>query len=93
MTAAGLIDVSASIGVKDFHIRRSAADGWLKTLAGDYLLGTVSGHGDVDLSSLLAMAATRPDIPVSLEFEGMESPLPAIESSLANILRLTEGVA
>ncbi|MEV0646627.1 sugar phosphate isomerase/epimerase [Phytomonospora sp. NPDC050363] len=92
-TAATLIDVSASIGVKDFHIRRSAGEGWLKTLAGDYLLGTVSGHGDVDLPGLLALVATRPDIPVSLEFEGMEAPLPAIERSLANILRLTEGVA
>jgi hypothetical protein len=30
---------------------------------------------------------------VSLEFEGMEAPLPAIERSLANILRLTEGNA
>ncbi|MEB8339549.1 sugar phosphate isomerase/epimerase family protein [Streptomyces endophyticus] len=93
-TAAGLIDVAASIGVKDFHIRRSAGEGWLKTLAGDYLLGTVSGHGDVDLPGLLALVATKPDVPVSLEFEGMEAPLPAIEQSLANILRLTtEGVA
>nr|WP_238351298.1 TIM barrel protein [Kribbella shirazensis] len=92
-TAAGLIDVAASIGVKDFHIRRSAGEGWLKTLAGDYLLGTVSGHGDVDLPGLLALVATKPDVPVSLEFEGMESPLHAIERSLANILRLTEGVA
>ncbi|MFF0343275.1 sugar phosphate isomerase/epimerase family protein [Kribbella sp. NPDC004875] len=92
-TAAGLIDVAASIGVKDFHIRRSAGDGWLKTLAGDYLLGTVTGHGDVDVAGLLALVATKPDVPVSLEFEGMESPLPAIERSLANILRLTEGKA
>ena len=92
-TAADLIDVAASIGVKDFHIRRSAGQGWLKTLAGDYLLGTVSGHGDVDLPALLALAATKPDVPLSLEFEGMESPLPAIERSLANIIRLTEGVA
>ncbi|GLZ78221.1 sugar phosphate isomerase [Actinorhabdospora filicis] len=92
-TAADLIDVAASIGVKDFHVRRSAGDGWLKTLAGDYLLGTVSGHGDLDLPGLLALAATKPDVPVSLEFEGMEAPLPAISASLANILRLTEGVA
>jgi sugar phosphate isomerase/epimerase len=92
-TAADLIDVSASIGVKDFHIRRSAGEGWLKTLAGDYLLGTVAGHGDVDLPGLLALVATKPDVPVSLEFEGMEAPLPAIERSLANILRLTEGNA
>jgi sugar phosphate isomerase/epimerase len=92
-TAADLIDVAASIGVKDFHIRRSAGEGWLKTLAGDYLLGTVAGHGDLDLPGLLALAATKPDVPVSLEFEGMEAPLPAIERSLANILRLTEGDA
>lgn len=92
-TAASLIDVAASIGVKDFFIRRSAGEGWLKTLAGDYLLGTVTGHGDVDVPGLLALVATKPDIPVSLEFEGMETPLPAIERSLANILRLTEEVA
>lgn len=90
-TAADLIGVAASIGVKDFHIRRDAGEGWLKTLAGDHLLGTVCGHGDVDLPGLLALAATEPEVPVSLEFEGMEAPLPAIERSLANILRLTEG--
>jgi sugar phosphate isomerase/epimerase len=87
-TAALLLDVAASIGVKDFHIRRSAGDGWLKTLAGDYLLGTVSGHGDVDLPGLLALVNTKPDVPVSLEFEGLESTPDAIERSLNNILRL-----
>ena len=87
-TAAGLIDLAASIGVKDFHIRRSAGDGWLKTLAGDYLLGTISGHGDVDLAGLLALVNTKPDVPVSLEFEGLESTPDAISRSLDNILRL-----
>ncbi|GAA0928377.1 sugar phosphate isomerase/epimerase [Kribbella koreensis] len=88
-TAAGLIDVAASIGVKDFHIRRTApGEGWLKTLAGDYLLGTVAGHGDVDLASLLAVVATKPDVPVSLEFEGLEATPHAIERSLKNILEL-----
>ncbi|MDX6283566.1 MAG: 3-oxoisoapionate decarboxylase [Kribbellaceae bacterium] len=88
-TAAGLIDVAASVGVKDFHIRRTApGDGWLKTLAGDYLLGTIAGHGDLDLRSLLALVATRPDLPVSLEFEGLEATPQAIERSLKNILGL-----
>lgn len=87
-TAASLIDVAASVGVKDFHIRRTAGDGWLKTLAGDYLLGTISGHGDLDLAGLLAVVGTKPDVPVSLEFEGLESPLDAIQRSLDNILRL-----
>jgi sugar phosphate isomerase/epimerase len=87
-TAASLIDVAASVGVKDFHIRRSAGDGWLKTLAGEYLLGTISGHGDLDLGGLLAVVGTKPDVPVSLEFEGLESTPDAIERSLNNILRL-----
>ncbi|MGW6276298.1 sugar phosphate isomerase/epimerase family protein [Kribbella sp. NPDC055071] len=87
-TAASLIDVAASVGVKDFHIRRSAGDGWLKTLAGEYLLGTISGHGDLDLAGLLAVVGTKPDVPVSLEFEGLESTPDAIERSLNNILRL-----
>lgn len=87
-TAAALIDVAASVGVKDFHIRRSAGDGWLKTLAGDYLLGTISGHGDLDLAGLLALVGTKPDLPVSLEFEGLESTPAAIERSLNNILRI-----
>ncbi|TDD23059.1 sugar phosphate isomerase/epimerase [Kribbella turkmenica] len=87
-TAGGLIDVAASVGVKDFHIRRSAGDGWLKTLAGDYLLGTIAGHGDVDLPGLLALVGTKPDLPVSLEFEGPEATPDAIERSLKNILGL-----
>nr|WP_238352871.1 TIM barrel protein [Kribbella solani] len=92
-TAATLIDVSASIGIKDFHIRRSAGDGWLKTLAGDYLLGTVAGHGDVDLPGLIKLISAKPDVPVSLEFEGLEATPYAIERSLNNIVALTEGAA
>ncbi|MFG1625642.1 sugar phosphate isomerase/epimerase family protein [Kribbella sp. NPDC049227] len=87
-TAAGLIDIAAIVGVKDFHIRRSAGDGWLKTLSGDYLLGTIAGHGDLDLASLLALVGTRPELHVSLEFEGLESTPNAIERSLNNILGL-----
>jgi sugar phosphate isomerase/epimerase len=87
-TAAGLIDIAAAVGVKDFHIRRSAGDGWLETLAGDYLLGTIAGHGDLDLAGLLALVSTKPELPVSLEFEGLESTPDAIERSLNNILRL-----
>lgn len=88
-TAASLIDVAASVGVKDFHIRRTApGEGWLKTLAGDYLLGTIAGRGDVDLPGLLALIGTKPELPVSLEFEGPEIPLQAIERSLKNILDL-----
>lgn len=87
-TAAGLIDIAAAVGVKDFHIRRSAGDGWLKTLAGDYLLGTIAGHGDLDLSGLLALVSSRPELPVSLEFEGLEATPDAIERSLNNILGL-----
>ena len=88
-TAAGLIDIAAAVGVKDFHIRRTApGDGWLKTLAGDYLLGTISGHGDLDLPGLLALVGTKPELPVSLEFEGLEATPQAIERSLTNILGL-----
>ncbi|TCO20526.1 sugar phosphate isomerase/epimerase [Kribbella steppae] len=92
-TAAGLIDIAASVGVKDFHIRRSAGDGWLKTLAGDYLLGTIAGHGDMDLAGLLAVVSSKPELPVSLEFEGLEATPKAIERGLANVLRIAEGVA
>jgi sugar phosphate isomerase/epimerase len=91
-TAAGLLDLAASVGVKDFHIRRSAGDGWLKTLAGDYLLGTIAGHGDLDLAGLLALVSSKPELPVSLEFEGLEATPNAIERSLTNILGLV-GVA
>ena len=91
-TAAGLIDIAASVGVKDFHIRRSAPEGWLKTLAGDYLLGTIAGHGDLDLAGLLALVSSKPELPVSLEFEGLESTPNAIERALTNILDLA-GVA
>lgn len=91
-TAAGLIDIAASVGVKDFHIRRSAPEGWLKTLAGDYLLGTIAGHGDLDLAGLLALVSSKPELPVSLEFEGLEATPNAIERALTNILDLA-GVA
>nr|WP_238355081.1 sugar phosphate isomerase/epimerase [Kribbella sandramycini] len=90
-TVAGLLDVAAAAHVKDFHIRRSApGEGWLKTLAGEHLLGTIPGHGDVDLRALLALVNTKPDLPVTLEFEGLEAAPRAIELGLKNVLALAK---
>jgi sugar phosphate isomerase/epimerase len=93
-TVSGLLDVAAAAHVKDFHIRRSIpSDGWLKTLAGDYLLGTIPGHGDLDLRALLALVATKPDLPVTLEFEGLEAAPGAVELGLKNVLALAQGAS
>ncbi|TDD61894.1 sugar phosphate isomerase/epimerase [Kribbella antibiotica] len=91
-TVAGLLDVAAAAHVKDFHVRRSVpGGGWLKTLAGEYLVGTIPGHGDLDLRALLALVQTKPDLPVTLEFEGLEAAPGAVELGLKNVLALAEG--
>ncbi|WP_405058847.1 TIM barrel protein [Kribbella sp. NBC_01505] len=91
-TVSGLLDVAAAAHVKDFHVRRSVPGaGWLKTLAGEYLVGTIPGHGDLDLRALLALVQTKPDLPVTLEFEGLEAAPGAVELGLKNVVALAQG--
>lgn len=62
--------------------------GWGKTRAGNYRRSTICGHGDVPVKQILDnIAASGYDGYVSLEFEGIEDVLQAIEISVENLKR------
>lgn len=85
------LPVAAVVHLKDFLVRQTppAAEGWLTTLAGRAVLGTIVGHGDLPLDRIVErVVASGFDGPVSIEFEGLEDDVDAVARGLANARRL-----
>lgn len=79
--------------VKDFYWRAGNLDqpgeGWFKTRAGNYLKGSIVGHGVVPIKQCLdTLKRNSFDGFVGLEFEGMEDPLTGIRVGMDNLKRL-----
>ena len=80
------------VHVKDFLWKPSSGvrpdSEWFATRGGNYLRGTVAGHGIIPVAQCLAIltSAGYSDT-VSLEFEGTEEPLKAIERGFEAIKR------
>ena len=85
-TRASLANASF-VHLKDFYVRgNSPGPGWLKTLGGQFIRGSVFGFGDLDTTAILkAVVASGYDGFVSLEYEGNEPTLFGCETGLANI--------
>jgi sugar phosphate isomerase/epimerase len=82
--------LAAHVHVKDFLFREGNSpvqgQGWFPTRAGNLLRGTVLGHGVVRVKQCLdILKKAGYDGAVSVEFEGVEDCLKAIEWSLANL--------
>ena len=61
-------------------------EGAFQTRAGNYLRGTVIGHGNVPVKQCLrTLKAAGYDDTISIEFEGMEMPEDALRIGLANL--------
>lgn len=92
-TKASLLDASF-VHLKDFYVRRtSPGPGWLETLGGQFIRGSVFGFGDLETRSILeAVVASGYDGFVSLEYEGGEPTLAACATSLGNIRRMLEEI-
>jgi len=80
---------------KDFHVKPGMAPnpgkGWIPTRAGNWLRGTIIGHGDVPvIQCLRTMKKAGYDGVLSIEFEGMEDVLTGIAIGLANLRRFVE---
>lgn len=88
-TRASLADASF-VHLKDFYVRRSSPGaGWLETLGGQFIRGSVFGFGDLDTKTILSdIVASGYDGFVSLEYEGGEPSLFGCETGLANIRRM-----
>jgi sugar phosphate isomerase/epimerase len=77
---------------KDFHTKPGTAPdpgrGWFRSRAGNYLRGSIIGHGDVAVGQCIGILKRAGyDGVLSIEFEGMEDPLNAIEVGRENLVR------
>lgn len=78
------------VHVKDFHIKSGSEPdpgrGFFGTRAGNYLRGAILGHGNVPVYQCLRILHEQGyDGYVSIEFEGIEENLPALEIALENL--------
>ena len=81
--------------VKDFIFKSYADDdpgaGWIHTRNGNYIRGTIAGHGIVPIRKCLSILKNAGYAGVvSYEFEGMEENLPALEKALTFIRSVAE---
>lgn len=92
-----LISYSFHIHFKDFHVKNGSTfnpgPGWFYTRYGTYLRGAIIGHGDLPLSQCMNIIKQYGyDGTLSIEFEGLEEPLFAIETGYKNLKRLIASV-
>ncbi len=83
------------VHAKDFIIKsyydNDPGEGAFQTRAGNYLRGTIIGHGNVPVKQCLhILKRAGYDDTIAIEFEGMEPALTAIRVGLANLKRYWE---
>lgn len=77
---------------KDFHVKPATAanpgEGWFQSRGGNYLRGSILGHGNVDVPGCIrAVRSAGYSGPLSIEFEGLEENYQALRIGLANLRR------
>ena len=80
------------VHAKDFLVKSgmevNPGAGWFASRGGNYLRGTIIGHGMVPVAQYIkVLKAAGYDGYVTVEFEGMEKTLQAIEIGIANLKR------
>ncbi len=85
------------IHAKDFHIKSgnsfNPGKGFFKSRGGNYLRGSIIGHGDIPVYQCLSIAKSSGyDGYVSVEFEGMEDSLTGIEVGYENLKKMIESI-
>jgi len=80
------------VHAKDFYYKSgmlpNPGEGYFKTRGGNFLKGTIVGHGDVPVKQCIAaLKAAGYNGTISIEFEGMEDVLAGIRIGLANLCR------
>lgn len=81
------------VHAKDFHYKfghwMNPGAGWFLTKQGNYLRGAIIGHGDVPLKECInILKAYGYNDVLSIEFEGIEDVLMAIEYGCSNLKKL-----
>ncbi|WP_113673848.1 sugar phosphate isomerase/epimerase family protein [Vallitalea guaymasensis] len=90
-----LMPYAFHVHAKDFHMKSGMLPdpgrGWFQSRGGNYLRGSIIGHGDVPiLQCLRIMKKYNYDGVLSIEFEGLEDPLTGIEVGLENLRKYIE---
>ncbi|WP_141503419.1 sugar phosphate isomerase/epimerase family protein [Paenibacillus luteus] len=73
---ANNIKFASMVHIKDFYYRSSTdqpGEGWFKSAAGNWLRGSIVGHGDIAIPQVLRIVKESGyDDYISIEFEGLE---------------------
>lgn len=85
------------VHIKDFHVKAGNEPdpgcGWFQSRAGNYLRGSIVGHGNVPVQQCLRLIRRAGYAGVmSLEFEGMEDPLTGINVGRENLARFLKNI-
>ncbi|WP_299092844.1 sugar phosphate isomerase/epimerase [uncultured Metabacillus sp.] len=90
------ISDASMVHIKDFYYRTGNQDpgeGWFQTASGNYLRGSIVGHGDIDMYEVIKVIKhSNYDGYISIEFEGMEECKRGSKISLDNVRRIWEQV-
>lgn len=83
------------VHAKDFHIKSgnglNPGKGFFKSRGGNYLRGSIIGHGDIPVMQCISIAkASGYDGYVSIEFEGLENCLDGIKIGLENLKKMID---
>jgi sugar phosphate isomerase/epimerase len=86
------------VHAKDFHRKPGTTpdpgEGWFQSRGGNYLRGSIIGHGDVPVVQCLRiMRRAGYDGVLSIEFEGLEDPIRGMTIGLANLRRYVAATA
>lgn len=95
LSASRLAPYAIHVHCKDFLYKKgnttNPGSTWFKTRAGNYLRGTVIGHGVANIDQSLAILKNQGyDGYVSIEFEGVEDNLRGISLGLENVKRFAQ---
>ncbi len=95
LSVSRLCPYAFHVHCKDFLYKKGTemnpGEGWFPTRAGNYLRGTIVGHGEAKIAQSLKILKNKGyDGWLSLEFEGTEDNLVGIRLGLANMKRFWE---
>lgn len=95
LAAGRLAPYIKHVHAKDFHVRSgnglNPGKGFFKSRGGNYLRGSIIGHGDIPVFQCLSVIKNSGyDGWVSIEFEGLENCLDGIEIGLDNLKNMID---
>jgi sugar phosphate isomerase/epimerase len=98
VTAVGrLAPYAAHVHIKDFHVKSgmepNPGSGWFCSRGGNYLRGSIVGHGNVPVMQCLRIIRNSGyDATMSIEFEGLEDSITGISIGQENLIKFLQAL-